>query len=334
MKKYLKVSLLFLLLVNIITLCSCKKEKDVQKSFPEIVTNLKSYKLSGKLESMFPSGNKECEVVAYYKSPNLYRVELKNVGNNEPQIMIKNQEGIYVLLPSVNKMFKINSSWPNNSSYPYLLQSLSKDIVSDEQLLTSKDENTTTLEFNAKLFDNAVAIKQKAIFDNKTGLPKEVLVYDEKDTLITRFVVSNIEIDIDIDKKLFEVNSTMTENRQTYINSPIAFDRVVSYPTYYPEGATMQSENILGSANEKKVIMKYGGENPFTIIESYIVGTETLKTEYLDATIYTMGGAMCFIANNTIKFYDNGMEYILASTTIDYPTLIQMGESLRTADLK
>ena len=50
---------------------------------------------------MFPSGNKECEVVAYYKSPNLYRVELKNVGNNEPQIMIKNQDGIYVLLPSV-----------------------------------------------------------------------------------------------------------------------------------------------------------------------------------------------------------------------------------------
>ena len=100
MKKYLKVSLLFLLLVNIITLCSCKKEKDVQKSFPEIVTNLKSYKLSGKLESMFPSGNKECEVVAYYKSPNLYRVELKNVGNNEPQLMIKNQDGIYVLLPS------------------------------------------------------------------------------------------------------------------------------------------------------------------------------------------------------------------------------------------
>ena len=124
MNKVFKALVIFLILLNLTTLFSCKKEEDVNKSFPEIVQELKSYKLIGKLESNYPSGTKECEVVVYYKSPNLYRVELTNEGNNEPQIMIKNNDGIYVLLPTVNKMFKVDSSWPNNSSYPYILQSL------------------------------------------------------------------------------------------------------------------------------------------------------------------------------------------------------------------
>jgi len=334
MKKIFKFILLLLLFVNIITLCSCKKEKNMEKSFPEIVANLKSYKLTGKLESNFPSGTKECEVVAYYKKPNLFRVELKNSGTNEPQIMIKNNDGIFVLLPTVNKIFKINSSWPNNSSYPYILQSISKDIIGDELLVKTKDNKTTTLEFKAKVFDNVVATKQKVIFDNETALPKEILVYDNSDALITRFVVNEIEIDKDIEKELFQVNNTMIEERHVYISSPIAFDRVVTYPTYFPTGASMLSENTVGTSTNKKVIMKYGGENPFTIIESYIMGTEDTKTEYLDGVIYTMGGAICIVSNNTIKFYDNGMEYILASASLDYPTLIQMGESLRVADLK
>lgn len=333
-KKILKIGVILLLFVNVLMIASCKKTKVVEKSFPETVANMKSYKLVGKLESMFPSGTKECEVTAYYKQPNLYRVELKNAGTNEPQIMIKNGEGIYVLLPAIHKIFKINSSWPNNSSYPYILQSLSKDIVSDDNLITTKDGNITTLEFEAKLFDNAVASKQKVLFDNTTGLPKEALIYDDQDTLMIRFVVSSIDVDIDISNDLFKADDSMESARLLYQDTPFTFDRLITYPTYYPEGSALVQENIIGTGDTKKVIMKYGGENPFTIIEQYVVGTENLKTEYLDGHIYTMGGAICVVANQTIQFYDGGIEYILASTTLDYPTLVKMGESLRTADIK
>ena len=33
-----------------------------------------------------------------------------------------------------NKNFKIKSTWPTNASYPYLLQSLAKDIANDENV--------------------------------------------------------------------------------------------------------------------------------------------------------------------------------------------------------
>ncbi len=332
--KLFKVGIFLLLFINVITLTSCKKNVEVEKSFPEIISEVKSYKLVGKLESMFPSGTKECEVAVYYKSPNLYRVELKNAGNNEPQVLIKNNEGIYVLLPTVNKMFKVDSSWPNNSSYPYILQSLSKDIVSDENLITTKDDNKTYLEFNAKMFDNAVATKQKVTFDNNTKMPEEVLIYDDLDTLVVRFKVEKIELDASIDDLKFKVNDSMASLRLTYASDPYSFDRLVTYPTFYPDKTSLVAENTIGSANDKTVFMKYDGESPFTIIEQYVHSTENTKTEYVSGNIYFMGGAFCVTSNNTVFFYDSGMEYTLASNHLDYNTLIQMGESLRTSNIK
>lgn len=334
MKKLTKIIIFLLMFLCVVTLTSCKKETAVEETFPELVSNLKSYKLVGKLESMFPSGTKECEVTVYYKNPNLYRVELKNAGNNEPQIMIKNVDGIYVLLPAVNKIFKVNSSWPENSSYPYLLQSLSKDIIGDDNLQITKDENQTTLEFKAKQFNNAVVTKQKVTFNNETNLPEEVLIYDDQNTLIMRFTVTTISTNIEVDDKYFKVNDSMSTARLSYVDSPISFDRLITYPTYYPDKTTLQQETTLGEGENKRVIMKYSGDAPFTIIQQYVVNTENVKTEYISGDIYTMGGAICILANNTIQFYDSGIEYTLASTTLDYCTLIQMGESLRTADLK
>ncbi len=334
MKKLTKTIIFLILFFSLFGLISCKKETKVEESFPELVSNLKSYKLTGKLESMFPSGTKECEVCVYYKQPNYYRVELKNAGNNEPQIMIKNGDGIYVLLPAVNKVFKINSSWPDNSSYPYLLQSLSKDIIGDDNLLINKDNGKTTLEFNAKQFNNAMVTKQKVLFSDETKMPEEVLIYDDQNTLLTRFKFKSINTNIDIDDKYFKVNDSMSTARLSYVESPISFDRLITYPTYYPDKTTLQQETTLGEGENKRVIMKYNGEAPFTIIQQYVVNTENIKTEYISGDIYTMGGAICILANNTIQFYDSGIEYTLASTNLDYCTLIQMGESLRTADLK
>lgn len=332
--KIKKVGILIILLLSLFTITSCNKQEDAQKSFPEIISEVKSYKLSGKLETFFPSGTKECEVVVYYQSPSLYRVELTNAGNNEPQIMIKNADGTYVLLPAVNKIFKVNSSWPDNSSYPYILQSLSKDIISDDNIISTKKDNTETLELKAKLFDNATITKQKISFNTSSGLPTEVLVYDDEDTLISRFEYSNIELNYSIDTNLFQVNESMSAARLVYAEDPFVFDRLISYPTFFPDGTSLDQENTSGIGDGRRVIMKYSGESPFTIVEQLITQTENTKTEYLTGSIYTMGGAMCIVSNNTIFFYDGGIEYLVASTSLNYTTMIQMGESLRTANSK
>ena len=94
-----------------------------------------------------------------------------SVENNDKQIILKKSEDVYVLVPSVNKSFKIKSSWPTNASYPYLLQSLAKDSANDKDLITSETDTTYTIQTKIKMHADADAVNQKIIFSKETSLP-------------------------------------------------------------------------------------------------------------------------------------------------------------------
>ena len=49
MNKLLKYFIFLLILISSFSLISCKKEEAIEKSFPEIVQELNSYKLVGRL---------------------------------------------------------------------------------------------------------------------------------------------------------------------------------------------------------------------------------------------------------------------------------------------
>ncbi len=329
MKKILKI-MLVVLLVFILTGCK-EKIKNIE-SFPEYVNNLNSYKVTGKLYSMFPTGTKESLITVYYQKPDLYRVEIDNSGNGEKQVILKNPEGVYVLVPSVNKSFKLKSSWPINSTYPYLLQSISKDYVNDEDKLITKDDQTTQIEMDIVMFENARPSKQKVIFDNETNHPKEVQIFDEQANLITRFVYLNIEENLEINEELFKKEQTMTSYFEQFYE--IEYTRENTYPTYYPENTKLQDEKTYSQDNIKTVIMIYSGNVNYTIIENHIYRTENETTDYLDGSIYVMGDYVGIIGTNNLTLVSNGMEYFIASNEITTLEMFKMANSLITTATK
>ena len=321
--------LIWMLLGGLFGLAGCSKNKNIIETFPKKITNLDSYKLVARLESVFPTGTKECVITTYYLKPDLYRVEIESQNLQDKQIILKNSEGVYVLIPSINKSFKIRSTWPINSSYPYLLQSLSKDIVSDENIVTTRNDGTTTLELKAKLFDDAMPSSQKIIFDNETALPKEVLTYDKNKNLVSRLIIDSIELNPNLSKDLFNKDKTMEAIRLLLAEETIEFDRVISYPTYYPEGSSLLEEVIRGGSLNRRAMMKFGGEVAYTIAEEFQAVNFDEQTLYLDGDIFIMGGVATIINNDVIFFFDNGVEYTVASTALDTLEMVRMADSLR-----
>lgn len=335
MKKRIIKSLLicFLILVTFTTI-GCKKNQDKVASFPEIVNELKSYKLSGTLESNFPSGTKVSNVTVYYKNPDLYRVELVLPNSLEKQVILKNTDGVFVLIPSLNKNFKVSSNWPLTTSYPYLLQSLAKDFIADQDKQVEKTDEYTTYKLKVKLFHNAEDMYQQIIFDNKTGYPTEIKVFKNDDTLISHFKVDSLEVDLDVKDELFENNKTMETLKEVMSDEALDFDRAMSYPTYCPTGLVLKEEVKTGSGNDQRVILTYSGTSFITIIEKFITPYETVKTEYIDGDVYVLGGVAAIINNETIKFYEAGIEYTLASANTDKLELVWIGDSLRLSNEK
>ena len=54
---------------------------------------------------------------------------------DQSQIILRNEEGVFVLTPALNKSFRFQSDWPQNSSQAYLYESLVRDILQDKKTL-------------------------------------------------------------------------------------------------------------------------------------------------------------------------------------------------------
>lgn len=333
-KTFIKGLFFCLPLVLLFTLVACKENKVVEKKFPEIISELESYKLEASFETYFENGSKECNVLVYYMSPNYYRVELTNNVGKEKQIMIKNDKGVFIILPSINKTFKITSDWPECTNQPYLLHSLSKDIVTSEDIITKTENGNTALELKVKLFDNTEPVKEKIVFDQKTKLPKDIYIYRTNNSLFNHVSIKSIEKNPKLSNDIFVVDNTITSSRLDYIETPIEFDRSITYPTFCPVNTKLYQEIILGDETDKRAVMKFNGDSSFTLVQAYTKETETLKNEYFTGDICVMAGSFGLVANNTIKFYSNGVEYIIASDNTSLVDLLMIGESLGDSDIK
>ena len=102
--------------------------KSVVKNIKKILDKGNGYYLAGELSIFNNDDNYNYKVDVYYKKDDYYKVILTNKFNDHTQIILKNDDGVYVLTPALNKSFKFQSDWPNDNSQIYLLDALLRDI--------------------------------------------------------------------------------------------------------------------------------------------------------------------------------------------------------------
>lgn len=294
---------------------ACRGSDSPQRVFAEKLTKVQSYKVEGIMESYYESGRKQNEFKVLYKYPEMIKVEIKSGENADKQIILKNNEGVYILIPAVNKNFKIQSDWPDNASYPYLLQSLAKDIANDSDAIITEDETKVTVETKTKMHADATPVKQKIIFDKTTKLPTEVLVYDEDDNLYIRTVFTHIDFDYNISDDEFDLEGSMAAVRLEIGEEVVYENREIGYPLYCPEGISLASENIVSNQDgtERLAIMKYGNDYGFTLIQEYVNDNEVTRYQEENGEIFMVLGNVAILKDNSLQTIYRGIEYTVAS---------------------
>ena len=109
-----KIFLLFIM-VLLVSGCSKVNKESVVKNFTKKVNTADSYFLSGDLELRNNDEIYNYAVEVSYEKKSFYKVSLKNKSNNATQIILKNEDGVYILTPSLNRSFKFQSDWPYNN---------------------------------------------------------------------------------------------------------------------------------------------------------------------------------------------------------------------------
>ena len=195
-------------IICIIFLTGCGKDnaESVFKDFTNKISKLDGYKISGILDVKNNNNTYNYNVEVSYKSKDKYKVSLVNTSNNHEQVILRNDDGVFVLTPSLNKSFKFQSDWPYNNSQVYILGSIVDDLNKDSEII--KEEVDGKYVFTSKVTypNNNKLVKQKVTV-TKDLFVESVEVLNEEGNSEMTFKVNNTDYNPTFDESYFEVNS-------------------------------------------------------------------------------------------------------------------------------
>lgn len=203
-----------ILFICCLLITGCSGTKNIKKNFVNRVDGANSYKLNGTLSINNNDDVYNYSVEVGYKKDDYYKVTLRNKANNHVQIILKTDDGVYVLTPSLNKSFKFQSDWPYNNSQVYLLDAISSDIKNDKDSEISKKDNKYFLMTKVNYSNNSRLIKQKLEFDEEFNLSK-VIVYDKDGIEVMTMKFDKIKLNCKFSKEYFDVDSIIDSESTT-----------------------------------------------------------------------------------------------------------------------
>lgn len=354
MKKiFLTIMLITMLFIT--TGCGKKSEEEIKNTFTKEVDKLNSYYLEGVMTLMNNDDVYNYDVKVSYKKDNNYKVSLINKNNNYEQIILRNDEGVYVITPSLNKSFKFQSDWPNNNSQSYLLDSVANDLKNTKTYEFELKDNDYIYKIDANYKNNPNITSQNITLDKDGNLKKvevqdkngishitfEITKLDKKPTFTNDYfnldTVTKDFTNTENDKKDETNNETNTDTKtetSTDTTNETEQDQNVSsidetlFPLYIPENTSLSNREVIEIENGERVIMTFAGDNPFMLVQETVTKEEELTIIPTYGEPYLLIDTVGSLTDMSYTWTSNGIEYYIVSDTLNQNEILEIAKSI------
>lgn len=361
MKKWQWVIAASLCLVFLLTGCGPKSAEDVVADLDKRVQKMDSYKGTGKMTLLTGEKPLTYDVEVWYKQPHYYRILLNNEEKKIKQIVLRNDEGVFVLTPHLNKTFRFQSNWPQNQGQVYLLQTLAQSINEDDKRIFKEEEETFSFDVVAN-YQNSSLARQTIWLNKKSYTPKTVEVFDKSSTKLVRMDFNQFEYNYKFDDRAFVMQSNMTgwldpdlsaDQEQSdntasvggptleetahgvagQSTTPDNISKEVSFgviePTYLPQGVSKKDIQEIQLGKHKAVMLRYSGDYHFTLTESH---PETTTVSALNGQLVDLGhtlGVLLGDEQRTLTWTDQGVEFKLTTAEMPFDEMVKVAQSVQ-----
>ena len=327
MKKFLVVVFSLFMLVG----CG-KNDENVVKEFENKVNSLDNYHLIGEMEIVNNEDKYNYTVDVTFKKENYYKVSLTNKENNHEQIILKNDEGVYVVTPSINKSFKFQSEWPTNSSQSYVLETVLKDVLKDQDRKVGSTGSKYTITSKVN-YPNNSDLKTQEITLGKDYLPNKVVVKNSSNIEVIKTVITKIDIKTKYDKEYFMLNNNIKESVENTDKEASNTLESVVYPMYLPSGTKYSGEEVITNEDKERVILTYTGVKPFILIEEAQKRNDVHETTLVSGDVVQYGNVLGILTNTSLNWSSGGKEYYIIGESLTSDELLQIASSTATVAL-
>ena len=332
-----KTFLIFVLVVIFITGCGKTSSSKVVEEFGKKINNLKSYYVEGVMELINNEDIYTYNVKVSYKKNDYYKIDLVNTTNNHEQVILRNDTGIYVITPSLNKSFKFQSDWPYNNSQVYLLTSLLDDINNTDNISMKEVNNKYVLTSNVNYPNNDKLTSQEIYMDKNYNV-KEVRVLDKDGNVEIKMTFDKIDYSPKFKDNYFDLNQIIEEknigsntdnkdNKTEQTKSTATIDDIV-YPMYLPTNTYLTSQEKVSTSTGERLILTFDGDNPFVLVEE----VSNVNAEHVIVPTFgeleLLADSVAIVNNNSVNWYSNGIEYYLASNTMKTGEILEIVRSI------
>ena len=332
----MKKLVVFLGLLLVVCGCGRSNDKDIVKDLKKKLDDASAYHMKGTLEIYRNEEKYTYDVDSSYTKGDLFKVSLINQNNNHEQIILRNNEGIYVITPSLNKSFKFQSDWPYNNSQIYLLQPIISDLQNDKSLKVEKNDDGYVLTSKVNYSSEKDFADQKVYLDNNKNIIK-VEILDNNGNVKMKLSVIDVDYKAKFDDDYFDVSKYQSQvpkdneenknisNENEKEESASKIEDIV-YPMYVPVDTQLSGQDIVQTSNGERVILTFTGESAFTVVQETLNDSSTINYVYGDP--YLILDTVGSITDYSVSWISNGVEYSVMSDTMDIDELLTVAQSI------
>ncbi|WP_342429212.1 outer membrane lipoprotein carrier protein LolA [Neobacillus sp. FSL H8-0543] len=333
MKEKLLLLISGILVIFILAACGTKSQEDVVKALDSKQKELSGYKVDATMTLKMGSDSQVYKVEIWHKDPSFYRVNLKNAEKDQSQMILRNEEGVFVLTPALKKSFKFQSDWPKNSSQAYLYESLIKDIIEDKSAKFTATKDHYVFETKTRYQNNSMLPIQEIKLNKSDLSPAMVKVMDPDRKALVTVEFSKVTFNAKFDKSDFDMQKNMT---RAQIGLPAMADGkeqsfTVKYPTFEIEGTKLIDEKEVKIEDGKRVVLTYdGGEKSFTLVQEKVAVKEaSTSPTYVDGDLVDLGMTIGAVSEGSLTWSVDGVDYMIASNNLTEEELIEIARSVQ-----
>ncbi len=189
--------------------CGSKNADSVVKDLDKVVNKMESYEGNGTMTLYTGQQPLEYKVEVWYQKPDMYRIALTNAKRDITQIVLRNEDGVFVLTPQLNKSYRFQSDWPDNQGQVYLYQTLTHSILTDNSRQFAKDKDNYVFDVMAGNYQNGSFARQKIWLSQEDYAPKHVEVSDANGNKMVEVVFNSFQFGKKFDKSAFDMDKNM-----------------------------------------------------------------------------------------------------------------------------
>lgn len=313
--------------------CGAKSQEDVVKDLNRKVEEMTGYKIEAKMTLMMGTEQQEYLIDIWHSKPDFYKVHMKNAEREQSQMILRNKEGVFVLTPSLNKSFKFQSEWPNNSSQPYLYESLVQDILEDGEAKYTETEDQYVFETNTRYQYNKMLPLQEITFNKKDLSPVSLKVMDSDRNVKLTVDFAKTEFNAEFDEGSFDLNRNMTSAQMEIpvTTDPVREEFTVKVPAEEIPGTTLTDEEEIMTGNGKRVVLTYNGEKSFTLMQEQVdvIQTASMSPQMIEGDPVDLGFTIGFLTDHSLTWIDGNVEYMIASNDLSKEEMVMLAKSVQ-----